>query len=484
MNEANTNSSESNIQIKEGKSASEVFYQILNAAANKFPETFIDLQFPENASSFKRQYVDFLPNFETARAKSEARYDIARLLADKAHNSLSFPQNGSEQLVSDYLQQDFLPLQLSTAEPRTKKARWPIPVYDGTEWQSLETLANILYDRQIVSIGAANALSWLEKYRRSSNNVNIDFSSRKVVALGANAEMASVKQFLEAGAHVLWIDKVTPPTSLIESPSRSGQLTWTEEADLLKQPGNITKSIIDFAEDDPIDFCLYAYAAGQAREFKLTMTMNAIIEALPDHLIRSIALLLSPTTATPLQMPDIEAIATRRRRRPAWEAALDKFGLLGKDNEENAHRTSRTLVSIQGTSYQAAQYLGKLMMAETWAKKGKVSASEPSPLRVSANTAAITRTRSMEHPVFAAAFKGATAFQVESFTPSQSQDLNGLLTIHDWLNPELPKPSEVRVHGAIHTLPYPLETALRVAAAIGFIRAPRLLRGLLINTKL
>ena len=90
----------------------------------------------------------------------------------------------------------------------------------------------------------------------------------------------------------------------------------------------------------------------------------------------------------------------------------------------------------------------------------------------------------MEHPVFAAAFKGATAFEVETFTPLQSQDLNGLLTIHDWLNPELPTPSEVRVHGAIHTLPYPLETALRVAAAIGFIRAPRLLRGLLINKKL
>jgi len=100
-------------------------------------------------------------------------------------------------------------------------------------------------------------------------------------------------------------------------------------------------------------------------------------------------------------------------------------------------------------------------------------------LRVSANTAAITRTRSMAHPVFAAAFGGAAAFGVETMTPRQSRRINGLLAVHDWLNPVLPRPGQVRVHGGIHTLPYPLEPALKVAAAIGFARSPRLLRGLM-----
>ena len=50
---------------------------------------------------------------------------------------------------------------------------------------------------------------------------------------------------------------------------------------------------------------------------------------------------------------------------------------------------------------------------------------------------------------------------------------------HDWLHPDPPVPGRIRVHGGIHTLPYPLETALRVAAAMGFARSPRLLRGLL-----
>ena len=99
-------------------------------------------------------------------------------------------------------------------------------------------------------------------------------------------------------------------------------------------------------------------------------------------------------------------------------------------------------------------------------------------MRVSANTAAITKTRSLDHPVFAAAFGGAAAFGVETLVPRQSRLINGLLTVRDWLCPALPEPGAVRVHGGIHTLPYPLGSALRVAAAIGFARSPRLLRGL------
>jgi hypothetical protein len=54
-----------------------------------------------------------------------------------------------------------------------------------------------------------------------------------------------------------------------------------------------------------------------------------------------------------------------------------------------------------------------------------------------------------------------------------------LLTLRDWLHPEAPVPGEVRVHGGIHVLPYPLETALMIAAGIGFARSPRLLKGLI-----
>jgi len=160
---------------------------------------------------------------------------------------------------------------------------------------------------------------------------------------------------------------------------------------------------------------------------------------------------------------------------------IDAAGLLGRDggsvvNGDEA--CTRTVVGIQGASYQAAQYLGKVIMAEHWSRDGTDAGSVRQPIRVSANTAAITRTRSLDHPVFTAAFGGAAAFGVQTFTPRQSRRINGLLALADWLRPEAQEPGRVGVHGGIHTLPYPLEGALRVAAAIGFARSPRLLRGL------
>ena len=119
------------------------------------------------------------------------------------------------------------------------------------------------------------------------------------------------------------------------------------------------------------------------------------------------------------------------------------------------------------------------MMAEAWTTHGQVLQSVSSALRVSANTAPITQTRSVTHPVFDAAFGGAKALGVETLTPLQSQTLNGLLAIHDWLHPKAPVPAALRVHGGIHTLPYPMNTALLVAAAIGFARRPSLLTRLL-----
>ena len=246
----------------------------------------------------------------------------------------------------------------------------------------------------------------------------------------------------------------------------------------MNQPGEILATIIDFADGEPVDLCLFAYAPGQARELRLTGAMNGIVNALPPALIRSVTMLLSPTTATPLGREDLEAIDARRSNRPAWEALLDSLHLLGRGGgcaRQNDVGATRTVVGIQGASYQAAQYLGKLMMAECWATQGQTRVADPVPLRVSANTAAITRTRSMSHPVFDAAFGGAGALQVETFTPEQSRCVNGLLAIHDWLNPVVPQPASINVHGGIHSLPYPLNTALRTAALIGFLKSPGLL---------
>ena len=121
----------------------------------------------------------------------------------------------------------------------------------------------------------------------------------------------------------------------------------------------------------------------------------------------------------------------------------------------------------------------KLMTAETWVQSGTSSSGQREPLRVSANTAPITQTRSIAHPVLTLRSAAPPHSAYKPFPPAQSQTLNGLLAVHDWLHPTAPQPGKIRVHGGIHTLPYPMDTALRVAAAIGFTQSPQLLGSLL-----
>ena len=107
---------------------------------------------------------------------------------------------------------------------------------------------------------------------------------------------------------------------------------------------------------------------------------------------------------------------------------------------------------------------------------------------VSANVAAISRTRSLSHPLFEAAYAGATAFGVETFAPETTRALSGLLTLHDLLNPAAPgaprrrrraRSSRERFHGGFHVVPWAIDPALRVAAVIGLARRPALLARML-----
>ena len=471
MTKKDLSSSKPGIQLVEGKSASAVFHEVIDNALEALPDSMPDIGFPHQASVFKNNYLDVLPRFEAARLNSPDRALLARQLATGIEKQLVFNSADDSTPLTGHLRSETTALSLQQANGNCSPGWQPIFRYRDKEWSDLTALGELLGTRDVLSGGGVSALNWLQTQVLAHGP--IDLSDRKVVVIGANAEMASTQYLLEAGADVLWLDVLPPSDELIASPRRAGNLTWVETADLLAQPAEILATICKFAGTEPVDLCLYAYAPGQARELKLTVAMNAIVNALPRELVRTVTTLLSPTTATPLQKADIAALGLRRAGRPAWEAIMDALMLLGSGGgieELNDKGASRTLVGIQGTSYQAAQYLGKLMQAESWVADG---------VRVSANTAAITKTRSMNHPVFDAAFDGAGAMQVETFSPAQSQCMSGLLAIHDWLNPQTPVPGNIRVHGGIHTLPYPLNVALRTAAAIGFARSPGTLLKLL-----
>lgn len=471
--------SEPGIQLIQGASASQILHTCLAAAVQAYPEVFKAIQFPKQARDFKRQYAAVLPRFEAARINHPDRADIARLLAETFQAQLVYQSDEGTRSLQDHLATPAQALPLECLAENCQPGWQPHLQFLKQDWANLTDLSEALLSKNILSRDAKTALHWLTQ--NLDNPFQVNLSRRKVVIFGASAEMAPTVQFNAAGAEILWLD-LAAPTMLATSPHRGGAIKFVANGvDLLTQPAEILATILVFAAGEPLDLCLYAYAPGQAREMRLTAAMNAIVNALPAPLIRSTTLLLSPTTATPLDAIDLLALTNRKNSRPAWEAALARMGLLGLGGGaalQGAQGASRSVVAIQGASYQAAQYLAKLMTAETWLRHGAFPDAGGGPIRVSANTAPITQTRSIAHPVFDAAFGGATALGVRTFTPVQSQTLNGLLALHDWLNPAMPELGKIRVHGGIHTLPYPMDTALLVAAAIGFAQKPKLLAGL------
>ncbi len=457
---------EPGIQLLDGKSASAILYEILTHAREIYPDLLAIESWP-NAGDFRKQYVDLLPKFEAARLASKQRDAIACHLAEALAQRIIWQDGEHSEPLSQHLNVAGKSLPLKSIAGNGSHGWAPHFDYGDQQYNDFRQLGTALADRAVITEAAAESLNWIQTNIISSGQIRLP--NRKIVIMGAAAEMAPTEMFLHSGADILWIDPAPPPADWVKQHTFSGTLNVPDgNADLLTQPREILATIIAFAGGEPVDLCLYAYAPGQAREMRLTGAMNALIDHLPRKLVATVTMLISPTTPSELSSSELDRIHNRLDQRPGWEALLDMLGFLGRGGGvavQDQAAASRSIVSIQGASYQAAQYLGKVMTAENWARN----------IRMSANTAAITQTRSLNHPVFDAAFGGAAALQVETLTPEQSRCINGLLAISDWLQPERPVPGRVRVHGGIHTLPYPLEYALRPAAAIGFAKSPRLL---------
>ncbi len=485
--QANTSvHSHGSVLLAEDKSASTVLHEVLQVPLALHGADFADAQLPTHINQFRKAYAQLLPQYEAARLASAQRGDIATQIVDALRAQLVWQQADVSQPLNEALQQTAQPLPLEEASFSGSGGWQPSVVYQGERWgpQQLPNLGSLLVQRGVVTQAAGEALSWVSTGLVEQGAIHL--RGRKIAVLGGGAEMAPTRLWLAAGAEVLWLDTAAPPAEWHKDADLCGRLYWPRDnVDLLSQPREVLATLLAFADGQALDVALYAYAPGQARELRLTGVMNALVEALPSELLASVTLLVSPTTPTALSATDLQAMRQRLQQRPAWEALLAGLGLLGRGGgaataqsgaTEQSKITAqaaatRTVVGIQGASYQAAQYVAKVLVAECWSNRGD--------FRVSANTAAITRTRSLAHPVFTAAFGGAGAFGIETLTPRQSRAVNGLLALHDWLHPQAPVPGAVRVHGGIHTLPYPLDKALRVAAAFGFARSPRLLRGLL-----
>jgi hypothetical protein len=220
--------------------------------------------------------------------------------------------------------------------------------------------------------------------------------------------------------------------------------------------------------------------------------MNAVIRSLNPGLVRSVGLFVSPTAPAEIQPEDAEVARGRYDHPSWWQSLLESAGAL-KPNVHSfeGRHWANAIVSLQGASYLAAQYIEKRLAAEVFAIHGTRPEEGARPITVSANVAGISRTRSMQTKAFQLGFEGAPSLGLETYDPDTTRWLSGLLMLHDFLNPMAPGSAQnpllrdhrlkadalfsQQVHGGIYAYPYAIEGAIRLAGVIGLFKKPGIL---------
>ncbi len=470
-------------------------------ASEAFPELDLALS-NSDAQRFKARASTLLPRFEAARAGSPRRAEIARFLCREAERELSFSDEQGTRSLDEAMALPAEPLPWARVDLPGPGKLVPSVSFEGRLHQGprLAGLAAELEHKRLLTPAARDALLWINEHAQADQGLSL--KGQRFVLLGAAAELAPTELLLSAGADVLWIDVREPTVDVLLGPRLGGSIRYVRGgADLLRAPQAVAATVQRFADEGgPVHVGMYAYAGGEGQAFRLTAAMNAIVRRLPPSALASCAMLLSPTTPSPVHPDDWARAEQRKAEAPGWMRALyaarqlrDGFEPVMAGAQASGH-VARAIVKTQGMSYQAAQYVGKMLTAEAYAVYGNQLADSPSPMTVSANVAPITsRFCSRAHPVVEAAFLGAPAFHILIAKSEASRTLSGLLSLHDLLNPDAPgsarRAQDVpveraagifsqQIHGGVYAQPYALEGCISVAALRGLTRRPGLALGL------
>ncbi len=481
-------SSNRGVELPDGVTGSSFLHQLLQGAAEDFPAAFANVHIPGSSKAFRSTFGDVLTTFEAARASSRERVDIARSMRQAVSRRLRFVDEEGARPFSEALAATAEPIPLERIQT-TGPGRLSLAVNAGGARHAGPTLSTWL-----AAMRAEHKLT--EPVERAINRMiargeTISLKGERFVLLGAGAELSPAPLLLAAGAEVLWFD-LRGPDSLRMRRDLGGVLYVPQQpTNLLAQPAEIAATIRRFAEDGPVHLGMYAYAGGEGQEWRLTASMNGILSVLPTEQVRSVSMLISPTTVGVTSDEDLAASERRLREAALWKRTIARSGLLKHGHVRHGEvHVARSIVPLQGATYQAAQYVGKILAAEAHSAWG-CSLDEPScPLTFSANVAPITATRSLSHPVFEAGFIGAPKWGIYISEPATTRELHSLLMIHDVTDPEAPgsasltwaHPSErarallsQQVHGGVFSQPYDILGSIKVAAVLGFAQKPGLL---------
>lgn len=478
------------VALPEGQSGSSFLHEVLASAVTAFPAELGGAGFPADPRRFKDSFGDALVRFEAARAASARRVEMAVHMRRLTRSRVRFVDERGSRGLAEAMATPSAPATLRSWTTRGPGRLQPGVTEGGVHRTGKELRAWLAASlgRRLFTHAAHERLERL--LARAEAEGGISLSGERFVLLGAGAELSPARLLLAAGAEVLWVDLRPPPDRLIASEGLGGVLHAAEGGmNLLTDPMGVLATVRRFAEAGPVHLGMYAYMGGESQEWRLTAAMNAIFGSLRPDEVASMSLLISPTTVAVASPQDVAVAEARLREAAAWKRALARTGVLRRGGEPCGDgRVGYTIVPLQGASYQAAQYVGKVLAAETHAVLGPTL--DGGPLTVSANTAPITNTKSLAHPVFQAGFLAAPAWGITIAEPAMTVDLNGLLMIADVTDPEAPAAAgqawatpadraravfQEAVHGGLFAQPYAAYGAIQVAAVMGFAQRPSLL---------
>lgn len=446
--------------LPEGESASTLLLRLLTEARAAFPNALGSVSVPADGAGLKRRLSSLLLEIEQRRVGSPDAVAIAQNLARGSLAALRVVDDRGRGTPLAELEPG-APFDLVDRHPARPALGWrPAAPFDGETFEgaALADVVEALEARRHLDEGMAATLRGA--LARLDGDGKLDLSGERFALLGAGAEIAPTRHLLAAGATVLWCDRVAPPASLAAGPGRLVHAAGA--SDLLAVPDRVAGTVARFAESEgPVHLGLFAYGPGKGREWRLAAAMNAIARRLPTSALRSVGLYVSPTSPAGLAPDEARARAERLERAPGWQRAASAVGALRSGRASDDGPTAAdVVVPIQGVSYQAAQWLEKRLAMVALA-------SDRPELRVSANVAPITQTRSLEHPVFRVAFRGAPAFGVCAYPPDFTRTLSGLAYVEDVTGSSSATFAEKHLHGGVFALPWSLESAIRLAAARG-----------------
>lgn len=477
------------INLPQGSTGSQLFLSILRDASAG--TSLAPLAEALNKSTL---LGDGLLGFEGARMALPApeRVDAAERIVRLSHERLIYEEEGGRQIpLAEYMatRAEALPVVTRLLGNETSDIR-RIP-YEGAvyEGQRIQELAEALENSNKITAAACDALAWMSGFDASL------LEGRKFVVLGGGAALAPTELLLRAGAHVLFIDRTPAPEFLAKLNVHSGVITYTEQpADLLTQPRQIAATIEAFA-DGPVDIGAFAYAEGDARDWRLAASMNEIIGSLPPSLVESIGMYVSPTSVVEAAPEDVNHAEMRWERRSAsekWrEIYFPRIPLLGRRLQRN-HLEShgrflpRSIVGLQGAGYQATQHIEKRLAAEVYATRG-TRRGERHPVTTTASIAGITETPSIQK-AFGPGLKGAGRIKLTTYPMEVTRWLSGLIYLQGVLdtkavgsktnpfedeNEKARRLHSVQVHGGIYSYLYDIQGGIALATAIAVARDPR-----------